>query len=198
MIIDYSINSLRWKRWSNSISWRLFIAVIFKVNINVNYFSFYQKFFFRIIHIWNKYVDSPCSLLWDMSMIELVCVNSGSSCHCWWSTKHQIQRILRRELYQVILSAFVFIRWSWLNLIGSREVLANIVNERAAASPDIAMAIFKLQLMCRKQNSIVKRDHSCFPRSNLWVLGSSSIESSNKSWCFVFTLYWSSFDFDSE
>jgi hypothetical protein len=42
-----------------------------------------------------------------------------------------------------------------LELICLREVLANIVNERTAASPFIPMAVFKLQLMCRKQNSIV-------------------------------------------
>jgi len=41
-------------------------------------------------------------------------------------------------------------------LIYLREVLARIVNERTAASPFIPMAVFKLQLMCRKQNSIVK------------------------------------------
>ncbi|CAF1424737.1 unnamed protein product [Adineta steineri] len=36
-----------------------------------------------------------------------------------------------------------------------KEVLANIVNQRTAASPFIPMAVFKLQLMCRKQNSVV-------------------------------------------
>ncbi|CAF4496183.1 unnamed protein product [Rotaria sp. Silwood2] len=36
-----------------------------------------------------------------------------------------------------------------------KEVLAKIVNERAVASPFISMAVFKLQLMCRKANSIV-------------------------------------------
>ncbi|CAF0838903.1 unnamed protein product [Rotaria sordida] len=36
-----------------------------------------------------------------------------------------------------------------------KDVLAKIVNERAAASPFISMAVFKLQLMCRKANSIV-------------------------------------------
>ncbi len=42
-------------------------------------------------------------------------------------------------------------------LIYLREVLARIVNERTGASPFIPMAVFKLQLMCRKQNSIVKK-----------------------------------------
>ncbi|CAF3395769.1 unnamed protein product [Rotaria sp. Silwood1] len=36
-----------------------------------------------------------------------------------------------------------------------KEVLAKIVNERAGASSFISMAVFKLQLMCRKANSIV-------------------------------------------
>ncbi|CAF1147680.1 unnamed protein product [Rotaria magnacalcarata] len=36
-----------------------------------------------------------------------------------------------------------------------KEVLAKIVNERAGASPLISMAVFKLQLICRKANSIV-------------------------------------------
>ncbi|CAF3394700.1 unnamed protein product [Rotaria sp. Silwood1] len=36
-----------------------------------------------------------------------------------------------------------------------KEVLAKIVNERAGASSFISMAVFKLQLMCRKASSIV-------------------------------------------
>jgi len=61
-----------------------------------------------------------------------------------------------------------------------REVLANTVNERTTASPFIPMAVFKLQLMCRKQNSIViekKRIIHLFLKENSFILGSFTIKS---------------------
>jgi hypothetical protein len=60
-----------------------------------------------------------------------------------------------------------------------REVLANIVNERTAASPLISMAVFKLQLMCRKQNSIVRRKKikNFSLRTNINISGSFTIKS---------------------
>lgn len=42
-----------------------------------------------------------------------------------------------------------------LEFVCLREVLAKIVNQRAGSSPFISAAVFKLQLMCRKANSIV-------------------------------------------
>jgi hypothetical protein len=63
-----------------------------------------------------------------------------------------------------------------------REVLANIVNERTDASPFIPMAVFKLQLMCRKQNSIVKTfKFDLMDVKQVYFLGSFTIEGGNKS-----------------
>ena len=69
-----------------------------------------------------------------------------------------------------------------INLICLREVLANLVNERTDASPVIPMAVFKLQLMCRKQSSIVKeKDSLVFWKEKIRLLGSFTIKSSDQS-----------------
>lgn len=93
-----------------------------------------------------------------LSIICLAFSNLSSSCDWWWSTVGKIRWILRWELHQVSETMFGFSSWDiHLHSNCLREVLAKIVNERATASPEIAMAIFKLQLMCRKQSSIVKK-----------------------------------------
>ncbi|CAF1280597.1 unnamed protein product [Adineta ricciae] len=78
-------------------------------------------------------------------------------------------------LFRIIYSKYIHLKQSFLTLAPAvlgddrpstnyndlsfetymKEVLANVVNERTSSSSSIPMAMFKLQLMCRKPNSIV-------------------------------------------
>ena len=64
-----------------------------------------------------------------------------------------------------------------------REVLAKIVHERTAANPFIPVSILKLQLMCRKQNSIVKKQTTTLSRviTSQIHLGSPTIVDGHQS-----------------
>lgn len=103
-----------------------------------------------------KQVGLNCSRL-SVSMmmmresIEIPHVGSGSAERR--STNDEIRRARSGSLHPVSVAhshGQLLLKSSRL-----REVLAKIVNERTVASSTLPLSIFKLQLMCRKQNAVV-------------------------------------------